>query len=320
MEANKEKPQSKFEPIKLDFSYDLKTANFEVDRMQNELIQDYIRIDARFRRAFYTDKTQVFIEFLKDKAKLQEPVSLSTMGSTRGGKSYSMISLAWLLNYFHKKIMNANYICGNALDFMDNLKQFQEEELMNSAFVIDEDKKALFGQGSGSKKMKLLDIANIIAINNISTISICPTKFPRSESSSYGLRVFGREFKQQVNRFMLYNLQEGEHGSIRPVGMIYIPTFVKMLPKEISEKLEKDYLEKKNQWVNDEMRSTGDTFGELKKRIGKIFSNDAIYKQIKKKQERLAYITTKLGGEYTKGEIDEILNISNLYLQGFLTE
>jgi hypothetical protein len=308
------------EEIKLDYSYDLKTAKFEQDVLQQEMLQFYLRADRKFRMAYNLDYTPKFVQFLRDKARLKEPISISCMGSTRGGKSYSMISIAWLMNYYQKRIMDAKYICGNALDFMDRLKQMQEDELMNSAFIVDEDKQSLFGQGSTAKKMKLLDISNIIAINNISTISICPTKFPRAESSSYGVRAFGRDFTQKVNRFMLYNLQEGERGSIRPLSMVYIPTFTKMLPKEISEKLEKEYLVKKNQWVMNEMRSTGDTFAELKKRIARIFFNDEIFNKITKKQEKLAYITAKLGGEYTKAEVDEILSMSNLYKQGFLTE
>jgi hypothetical protein len=319
MEQQKEQPISKFEQIKFDFSYNLKNGIFEVDRMQNELIQDYIRIDQRFRRAFFLDKTSVFIDFLKDKARLKEPTNLSIMGQTRSGKSYCAISLAFLINYFYGRIMDGRYICANNMAYLEKLQEMEEADLNNSAFVLDESK-GQFGIGSTAKKSRMTDVQNIIAKFNITTISLCPTKFSNSEGSVYGLRTMGRDFTQKVNRFMLYNLQEGEKGGIRPTSMIYIPIFTKLLPKHIAEPLEKEYNEKKDKWVIEETRGRGDALYVIKEKTARYFSKDEKYLQLKKKDEKIAYISMKLGSDWTVGEVKEIYNLTNLMIQNLMPD
>jgi len=112
-------------------------------------------------------------------------------------------------------------------------------------------------------------VQNIIAKQNISTISICPTKFS-NQDAFYGLKVFGRDFKQKINRFMLYNLQEGEKGGVSPMGMVYIPIFQKILPKKISNKLAIDYEAKKDEWIERETRGEGDVLYGIKKILQKL--------------------------------------------------
>jgi len=304
--------------INFDFSYDLKKADFKQDILQQEMLNFYLRADPRFRQAFYNDFTPQFVQFLKDKAKLKEPVSLSMSGETRSGKSVSAISIAFLINYLNGRIMDIRYIVGNAIDFMETLRNMKSEELLNSAFVIDEDKQGLFGTGSFAKKMKMEDLSNIIAVNNISALSLCPTKFARSESSLYGIRSFGRDFEQKVVRFMLYNLQESA-STTKPMGMIYIPIFTKMLPLEIGEPLNKEYLAKKMEWVNKEMTTGQNLLGEMKKRLALILSKDPKFLDLKKK-ERIAYATMKLGSEYTKSETEEICILASLFQQGVIND
>jgi hypothetical protein len=73
----------------------------------------------------------------------------------------------------------------------------------------------MFSIGSTAKKLKLQDVANIISINNISTISLNPIKFANKDAF-YGLRLFGKCSKTHTNRAMLYNLQES--AKLIPVG------------------------------------------------------------------------------------------------------
>jgi hypothetical protein len=313
-----QKQPSKFEPIKLDFSYDLKTAKFELDSIQIDLIEEYKRIDQRFKRAFYQDKTALFIQVLKEKSRLREPVHISTMGTIRGGKSHSMMSLCFLMNYFHGRIIDSRYITANSYEFLENLKEMPMDDLKNSCFQIDEEKN-VFGVGSIAKKTKLTDVQNIIAKQNISTISICPNKFP-NQDAFYGLRAFGRDFTQKVNRFMLYNLQEGEKGGIRPFGMIYIPIIIKLVPEPISKLLIEAYEKKKDEWIERETRGEGDVLYQIKRKTAQHFANDPNFKLIKKKDEKIVYLAQKLGSEWTKGEVTEVFNLTNLYLQGIKME
>lgn len=62
---------------------DLANINFEIDALQNELINKYLRQDKRFLTAWFTNFTPLFIQFIKDKVHLGEPITISIMGQTR---------------------------------------------------------------------------------------------------------------------------------------------------------------------------------------------------------------------------------------------
>jgi hypothetical protein len=119
---------------------------------------------------------------------------------------------------------------------------------------------------------------------------------------------------------MLYNLQEGEKGGVRPVGLVYIPMFTKLFPEHISKPLEEAYLNKKDKWIIEETRGRGDVMFFIKDKTAKHFCNDKKYLEIKKKDEKIAYLTLTLGSDWTSGEVKEIYNIINLYKSGLNPE
>ncbi len=306
-----DKPQ----PIK--FSLDLSRANYQIDALQNRLLEFYLRADRNFRRAFSINYTNDFITFIKDKVKLREPIHISTIGATRSGKSYTMITVCYLVMALYNKRFTMDYVCGNAYEFIEKLKVMPEEDLLNSIFLIDEEKMTVFGVGSIAKKMKIADVQNIIAINNISTIMLNPSSWANKEAT-YGLRTFGRCFKTKTVRMMLYNLSEKGKGGEMPMGMIYLPIFTEVLDKKYADELEKEYLEKKNAWVKQEMRGEGDVLAEIKKTSAKGFIKDPKFMDIKTKNLRTTYINQKMGSEWTKTEIEEIESITRLLREGSL--
>jgi len=227
------------------FSFDLCDTHYELDILQNRMLEFYLRADPRFLRAFSLNYTNDFIQFIKDKVRLKEPIHLSVMGSVRGGKSMAMITLCIIHQACRGKKFSIDFVCANSYEFIEKLKSFPENKLNGSIFLIDEEKQAVYNIGSVAKKMKIEDVQNIIAINNISTIMINPVSWA-NKNAMYGLRAFGRCFKTKTTRLMLYNLQEKGKGGELPMGNIYLPIFTQILSKEDSEKLEKDYLKKKN--------------------------------------------------------------------------
>jgi len=311
--------EEKFDVSKLHFEFDLSKANYEIDVLQNRLLQVYLRADPKFRRAFSTNYTSDFFQFLKDKARLREPIHLSVMGVVRSGKSYSAISIcAFLMALFNKKF-TIDYIVGNAMEFLERLRTMPEEKLKNSCFLIDEEKSTMFNLGSIAKKTKLQDVQNIIAINNISTVMINPISWQNKEAN-YGLRNFGRCFKTKTCRLMLYNLMEKGRGGELPLGNVYIPIFTAFLPKSYADELEKAYLEKKNEWVRGEMRGEGDVLAEIRKKSAESFMRDKKYLELKKRGEKEAYIGIRLGSEWTKGETQQIYEITKLIEKGIFDE
>jgi hypothetical protein len=315
--VEKKLEQPKFSLKDLHFEFDLSKADYQIDALQNELLLTYLRADPRFRRAFSKNYTNIFLKFLQDKARLKEPVHISCLGQTRSGKSYTMIGLATYQMACYGKRFGIDNICANAFEFLEKLKSMPEEQLTNSCFLIDEEKQSVYGVGSIAKKMKLTDVQNIIAINNISTIMLNPITWANKEAM-YGLRTFGRCFKTKTCRMMLYNLQEKGKGGELPMGNIYMPIFPAFLPKTYADELEKAYLDKKKEWVRGEMRGEGDVLYEIKRKSAESFCRDRKFLDLKKKNERIAYISYRLGSEWTKGECEEIFQLTKLIQAGAL--
>ena len=305
-----------FDFKKLKFEFDLSQADYQIDTLQNELLQMYLRADSRFRRAFSKNFTPHLLQFIKDKARLREPVHISTIGQVRSGKSYSMITLSAFLMACYGKYFTIDNVCANAYEFLEKLKSMSMEQSKNNCFLVDEEKQAVYGIGSVARKMKLLDVANIVAINNISTISLSPSGWSNKEAM-YGLRAFGRCFKTKTCRFMLYNLQEKGKGGELPLGCVYLPIFTAFLPKDYSDILEKQYLEKKMKWVSMELNET-DVLSEIKRKSAENFCRDKKFISLEKKKDRITYIQQKLSSEWTSKEVLEVENIAKLIQAGVL--
>ena len=308
-----------FDIKKLKFEFDLANADYQIDALQNRLLEFYIRADSKFRRAFSTNYTNDFFQYMKDKSRLNEPIHISIIGNTRSGKSYVAISLCAFHMACYGKIFTADYICGNAYEFLERLKVMPEDELKNSIFLIDEEKQSVYGVGSVAKKMKLTDVQNIIAINNISTISLNPNSWANKEAN-YGLRVFGKCYKTKTCRLMLYNLSEKGRGGELPLGNIYLPIFTAFLPKEYADSIEKPYLAMKNRWVEGEMRGEGDVLASIKRKSAESFARDKKFLELKTKRDRITYIGQVLGSEWTSAELDSIESLTKLIREGFLEE
>jgi len=309
-----------FDFSKLKFSFDLSKADYQLDRLQNQLLQFYLRADRRFRRAFSTNYTADFLGYIKDKAKLREPVHLSCMSPVRTGKTYTMMTTCIYHQAQYNRLFSSEYICANAFEFLEKIKSMPQEKLVDRIFLVDEQKQTIFSVGSTAKKMKIEDVNNIIAINNISTIMINPTKWANPDTSAYGLRVFGRCFETKTCRMMLYNLQEKGRGGELPLGCIYLPIFTAFLPEKEGKQLEKEYLKRKHEWVTNEQRGTADVLYEIKRKSAYQFMRDKQYLSLKKKAEKIVYIGQKLGSEWTTGEKEEIYQITKLLEQGIELE
>lgn len=306
--------QERFDIKNLRFSFNISEANYQIDALQNKLLEFYIRADRKFRYAFYTNYTNDFLQYLKDKTRLGEPIHLSVMGVTRSGKSSVASTVGFIIMALYGKRFTSEYVCANSMEFLDKIQSTPTEETTNSFFLIDEDK-SYFGTGSTAKKFKLQDVANIIAKHNISTATLCPTKFANTDAH-YGLRLFGKCYKTKTCRMMLYNLQEKGSGGSLPLGMVYLPIVSALLPEEIADEYNSEYEAKKDKWIEQEILGNNDVMYDLKKKTADMFLRDEQFLKLRKKNEKLTYVSMKLGSEWTTGEIKEILGIIGLLEQG----
>ena len=316
-EFNFEEYEKNFDFSSMKFNFRMSDTNYQLDALQNQMLQLYLISDKRFRRAFSTNFTPQLLTYIKDKTRLHEPCKISCMGSTRSGKSYSMASLCILHQAMYGRLFHPAYVCANIYEYIEKLQKFPKEKLVDRIFLVDEEKQAVYGVGSVARKMKVTDVQNIIALNNISTIMLTPFQW-QDKSADYGLRAFGRCFDTKTCRLMLYNLQERGSGGSLPLGNIYLPIFTELMKNEYGRWLEKKYLERKNQWIDMERQGEGDVLEGLKKKTAMSFAHDKKFLELKKKRDRLTYISVKLGSEWTKNEIESIENIAKLIQQGYI--
>jgi hypothetical protein len=308
---------TKEEIAEFKFSFDLSKANYQLDSLQNELLQFYIRADKRFRRAFSMNYTNQFLQYIRDKTRLNEPLTLSVIGGTRQGKSYSSITIAQYHQLQYGKLFTSEYICGNVFEYLEKLQTFPTNKLFNRVFICDENKQSVYNIGSLARKSKVEDVANITAINNISTIMLTPYQWS-NKNANYGIRAFGRCFDTKTVRLMLYNLTESGKGGTLPLGNIYLPIFTAFYPKRFGDIMEKEYLAKKHGWVDLEREGNADVLSMVRKKIAIQFSKDPKYNELKKKKLKIAYILLKVGSEYTTKEVESIEEITQLIKDGYV--
>jgi hypothetical protein len=301
----------------LNFSFDLSKTNYQIDALQNELLLTYLRADRKFRKAFSRNYNPQFLQFMKDKARLHEPIHVAVLGQVRSGKSYMALTLCILHAILNNRLFGIEYICGNSIEFLEKLKQVPQEKLKDSIFLIDEEKSNISSYGSVARKQKFSDVQNIIAFNNISTIMLCPTHWANKEAM-YGIRTFGRCFETKTVRGMLYNLQEKGTGAGLPLGCVYFPIFTAFAPKEYALNLERAYIEKKKSWISSEQRGTGDVLAELRKKSAEAFCNDKKYLSLTKVAEKMSYISFRLGSEWTTSEIRDVYQLTKLIEKGMI--
>jgi hypothetical protein len=330
---------------------------FQVDVMQQRLLQDYLRKDSKFRRCYFTNYTPTFLQYLRDKARLREPISISVLGGTRTGKSTASTTLCAFMQHQYQKKFTINHILENEYAIAEAIKYISH----NESFLVDESKQSVYGSGSHAHQSKLKDIQNIIAVNCVNLVSLRPDKFTNELNASYGLRTFGRcsyvcnkcktqleleagriewdkkdkkfvlkkekvcpkcgetkDFNPRMTRFMLYNLMESRGSNYTPNGMIYLPHFADIL--EYGEKLEREYLSKKQAWVEREQFGEADVLQNVKLKTAINLAKDPKIKEMRKKQEVFVYLSSKLGSEYTANEVREIQIMVSLVQRGILSE
>lgn len=294
-------------------------ADFKVDALQEEAIMSYLRNDPKFLRTFQNDISDLFYQYLRDKQKLREPVSIGIKGAVRSGKSSAGIGIACYICELNGKRFSINNVCVSEYDFLQKIKSATE----NDVFVIDEQKEGVFGVGSMAKKMKIHDVQNIIAKLNISTIWITPRRFADT-NSDYGLHTFGKAItnfkgepiRPRLSKFLLYNLLEKSSGSIIPIGYVVIPFFPDIYDYGIE--IDNQYQDKKDDWIEAEKMSEGNVMFNLQKIYADQLLSDPNFGRVRSMKDKILYARSVLPSEYTKQEIEDIVRMAHMIANGEL--
>lgn len=301
-----------------DFKLDFPTNNvpYVIDSIQDKRLFQMLMTESEdFKRAFTTDYTQEFFEVLLDRGRRRVITHLSMMGYMRAGKSYSSISVQAFYMAIYGKLITPAFIAPNQFRFLQAIKNMHLAVSANTMFLKDEDKEAVYGAGSLARRAKLQDVANITAKHNISTLSLCPTKMASEDNALYGLRALGQNTEHKVNRFMLYDLQEGRFQH-RPIACVYIPIFTAFLPDWYAQPLEEIYSKMKDEWIAEEIAGRNDQIAEIRQIRARELSTNETYCSLKKKGEKFAFATQILGSEFPKTEVIEIMDLAEIFKRG----
>jgi len=288
-------------------------AHFETDTLQETFIYNSMRENKKFLRTMHTDFTPQFTDYLIRKTELDEPIGIGIKGVVRGGKSSFAILIACFLCGLRNKKMDVDHICKNEFDFLEKVPSAE----FGDVYVIDESKCAVYGIGSVAKRMKLKDIQNIIAVKNISTFYLTPREF-NDTNSDYGFHVLGRarNCQPRLIRSLLYNLQERAVGTYVPYGLVTYPLFMDTVP--YGEQFNKEYMQKKLSWVNQEQKSEGTIMHDIQLRMAKYLMQQQDFMAVKKKRERMILAKKYLADEFTEQEKGDIVSMVYMLEAGTL--
>jgi len=198
------------EPINID-KYSKKTKqdlkktelNFYIDRWEELVLQDLAFDNSDLQIKLNKNLTKDFHDWIKDKIKNKENISISIKGMTRSGKSLLGLKIADVITRRYTYGFNTERIvCGNQKEYRQKLQKAS----FGMVFQIDENAFSNAGIGANLETEQLKDIQNIIAKMNIHTIYITPRIF-LNNNSEVGLAYWGKDTKNWVSRFLLYSLR-----------------------------------------------------------------------------------------------------------------
>ncbi len=252
---------------------------------------------------------------------------LSIMGETRSGKSeigtsFSLLYQQLFNKYFDKghfkdmdmsntKLLNkridfgVDHIVGSQEDYILNLRKIYTECKLTfgQIFQIDENRDAIGGLGSFSTEIDLRNINNIVAKYMISEIWITPTKFV-DRNTPYGLYVFKKDLKNKVNWCLLYKIKLSEHSLHDYIFLGWV-----CIPLHKNEKLRKEYNEKKNEWIDDEMSGKSSKRVQLRKEASLLLSTDKLFVKL-----------TDSGKQFKLSKSQQISILENYIIDGKLQD
>lgn len=178
-------------------------VDFIVDKFEEMMIQDILRHDTETLEKISRNVSEEFKEWMENKIKAKENVSINIKGETRSGKSLCGLSVVDTLQGYYdgKGFDTEKIVCANQKEYRGKLSDVD----FGDAFQIDENAFTNVGIGSHTELQQLKDIQNIIAKKNIHTIYITPRMFLET-NASMGLSSWGKDPKNWLTRFLVYRL------------------------------------------------------------------------------------------------------------------
>ena len=118
---------------------------YEIDNIQNERVRDRMMKNPEYARIMSMNKSRLFYEWLQQKIKLKENITIEIKGYTRSGKSVIGITISKLITKLVKQIHGIDrefehyQVCKNESDFNQKVRNWaKQKKTFNTAWVVDE--------------------------------------------------------------------------------------------------------------------------------------------------------------------------------------
>jgi hypothetical protein len=307
---------------------------FEISPIQDFLIKKEMSTSEAFARAYHTDMTKVFFDYLDYKIKNKENVAVGIKGQTRSGKSLTGHSISW-----HVANLNAKYVGGKPSDYyhIENVcateseyAYFVKEADANSIYQIDEQRESKFQMGSVREELYIMDVQNIIAKAQIHSIWIYPTDFIE-RNCQLGLETIGKDPLRKVTKLMVYDLTKSRLGfGFTPLGYVIIPVGHLWTCKEIDTYKRCDdfgkpicpkfkecqrfmalYEKKKNLWIQQEKDQQMGHMQEQRFKMGEQLGKSEMFRGAPNQKQR-RIMARNFFPQLTEGELGEIIEIAKM--------
>lgn len=259
---------------------------------------DYVVLE-RLRKenaiAFFKNVTKFLVEEMYKYIEDHRVWRMAIMGETRVGKSEVGLTMCTLYeqkfnelmklgkfdnldvwNKFFKKKQfkfEIDNILGSQSDYIYKIRNLQRDNKLQFGQIwqIDESREKIGGLGSFSEELDLQNLNNIIAKFMQSEIWITPRKFAGG-NTPFGLYVYKKDIKNRVNWCLLYKIQM----STRYTQNYHFMGWVK-IPLISNEKLRKEYNDKKNDWIQQEISGGGDARIMERKKVSQMLVKDDMF-------------------------------------------
>lgn len=305
---------------KRDINKLLKKAVFVQNPLSEEFFNDYQHDDTDFKKAYNSDKTKMFYNYLYWKCKYNENINLQMYGTTRGGKTSAGIKIALLLSKIHNVEfpLNADYIFPNQSQFLRYFPKCQTKR----TYVIDEQKLKRTQLGSFSEDAELTDINKISAKKMFNQIWISPDLVDRG--GEYALKTIALDRELALTKCLIADLRNMEDGFFKFFGTVIIrhydidvlkisPEELKQIPnKKLNEMqiLRKNYENKKDIGILSVVNRLSSERATYRLIDAYKLSHDTLYQKAKNITEKTIIARVTFPEGYTEDELEEIVRLA----------
>lgn len=332
----KEEPKEFEEDIVMPKQFNASGAKFKISPIQDFLLKQQMSTNEAFARAYFTEMTKVYFDFLQYKIENRENISIGLKGQTRSGKSAVASATAFHVAHLIVKIhypetkpslyYNINNICANESEYAYKVKEATE----NSIFHIDEQRESKFQMGSVREELYIMDVQNIIAKANIHSLWLFPTDFIE-RNCQLGLETIGKDTEKRLTKLLVYDLSKSKIGfGYTPLGYIIMPVKHLWTCKEIGKygrcdtfgkplcpnfptcpRFVATYERKKNTWIQKEKDQEIGEMQEQRFKMGEQLAKSTMFQDSPNQRQRVI-IARNLFPQLTEGELREIIEIAKM--------